>query len=697
MFPQFFSHARCIVKHGAIFFTFFLITNLSIAGAPPNFANPYPFTSTNGVLNLLMVARAEPIYNLTDAPGGGNPIGWVFDVCYRPADGSNTCPAGSDAVNSPGGLYGGNWLQINPGDTLNIHFVNRLPMITNSIIGSEPGFAYLTMNPTNIHVHGMLVSPRVPSADNPTYGDYVLVYTFNSANGKAVPTPHLHADIRYDYTDYSYKIPQSHPSGQFWIHPHVHGISTNQVSAGMSNLITVGSVNKYVTIPYVPNPSNITDYMVLRDTQVLSNGLINNQLSPPFCSPLSPGNGFCPGQNNTGTGGADFTGGFWYHTINGLQYPTINVSNEAIFALTNASSNRPYNLNLWDPIQHCSIPLQIISVDGVAVNIPANASPAEITASTGGGRFIPAPCPEGLLPPLNGAPPVCTSSILMMPSSRVEVLAAYRDCSVGGGGKLATVPAGGAAATFRTNSYTTGTIGQFWPAVNLANVTFTANGKGTNALVAGEATQILDSTAIASELQAENELYAPNPTCAPLAPGHIRRIFFGIPQNNQSAFGLAYEEIDENGQIVPGTMATQINEFDVMNPFICLPLGPNNTTTRERWQLVNLAQEIHNFHIHQVKFQLLGMDNVLGKFVPAGSKEGVMMDSIPLPFASGTCGSNSPDLSNPIEDYRLGLCRPQAVTVEIPFSIAGQFVYHCHILRHEDGGMMAFISVVPYA
>jgi FtsP/CotA-like multicopper oxidase with cupredoxin domain len=32
--------------------------------------------------------------------------------------------------------------------------------------------------------------------------------------------------------------------------------------------------------------------------------------------------------------------------------------------------------------------------------------------------------------------------------------------------------------------------------------------------------------------------------------------------------------------------------------------------------------------------------------------------------------------------------------VEIPFSQLGSFVFHCHILDHEDGGMMAKIQVV---
>ena len=37
-----------------------------------------------------------------------------------------------------------------------------------------------------------------------------------------------------------------------------------------------------------------------------------------------------------------------------------------------------------------------------------------------------------------------------------------------------------------------------------------------------------------------------------------------------------------------------------------------------------------------------------------------------------------------------------AVVFDIPFSQVGEFVYHCHILEHEDGGMMAKIKVVPH-
>jgi len=47
----------------------------------------------------------------------------------------------------------------------------------------EVGHGYLTMNPTNIHTHGLLVSAHYPQGSDTTYGDNIFVITFNSANG----------------------------------------------------------------------------------------------------------------------------------------------------------------------------------------------------------------------------------------------------------------------------------------------------------------------------------------------------------------------------------------------------------------------------------------------------------------------------------------------------------------------------------
>jgi L-ascorbate oxidase len=67
--------------------------------------------------------------------------------------------------------------------------------------------------------------------------------------------------------------------------------------------------------------------------------------------------------------------------------------------------------------------------------------------------------------------------------------------------------------------------------------------------------------------------------------------------------------------------------------------------------------------------------------------KGILMDSVPLAHADGICAS--------LSDWRKGACKAYPATVDIPFAIAGDFVYHCHILEHEDGGMMARIRVRP--
>jgi L-ascorbate oxidase len=48
-----------------------------------------------------------------------------------------------------------------------------------------------------------------------------------------------------------------------------------------------------------------------------------------------------------------------------------------------------------------------------------------------------------------------------------------------------------------------------------------------------------------------------------------------------------------------------------------------------------------------------------------------------------------------VDQWRNHLCTSTPVELDIPFAELGEFVYHCHILEHEDGGMMAKIQVVP--
>lgn len=86
--------------------------------------------------------------------------------------------------------------------------------------------------------------------------------------------------------------------------------------------------------------------------------------------------------------------------------------------------------------------------------------------------------------------------------------------------------------------------------------------------------------------------------------------------------------------------------------------------TVEKWTIVNATAELHAFHIHQTDFQVVSID---GK---------------PQPFTHHLDTVNVPVYGE--------------VEIIIPFThpcVIGRFVYHCHILEHEDGGMMASIEV----
>ncbi|HVK74696.1 MAG TPA: multicopper oxidase domain-containing protein [Kofleriaceae bacterium] len=86
---------------------------------------------------------------------------------------------------------------------------------------------------------------------------------------------------------------------------------------------------------------------------------------------------------------------------------------------------------------------------------------------------------------------------------------------------------------------------------------------------------------------------------------------------------------------------------------------------------VHVSGELHTFHIHQLDFLVTSFRGE--QYDTTG-----LRDVIDVPF------------------QRDGV--PGEVTMIIPFTdplIVGKFPYHCHIMEHEDNGMMANIEVRP--
>jgi L-ascorbate oxidase len=678
---------------------------LPVSAAP--FREPTVFASASGVLNLLMIAESRPNPSLAAFyPGtnGQGPESWVYRICQDPPADAMDCPAGSSVAE-----YGGVRLALNRGGKLKIRLVNNLPVSNQfknaALLGTE-----LFLNPTNLHTHGLLVEPRVPTQSRPTYGDNIFVLTYNPLNGfPSANTTHNHGDIREGFTDYEIDIPADHPLGSFWFHPHAHGVALNQVSAGLSGIITIGQLGDYACADAactLPLPEAQVRHLILKDTQIEQDpnsgpsGLLSTQEDPQFCdSSASAGAGWCAGQSVPG--GADHTGGKWFFPVSGQVNPLISMTapDGETWRITNSSGSVSYNLHLTDNASNQDMIFQVLAVDGVTVNPDVATTPGQMV-QLGGGKFRVVSCPGSTAGMTRQ--PVCTSSLTMFPSSRVEIWVTYRD----GQGNLAT-PAPGASATFKTAGFQTGATGDSWPPINLANLEFKPSGPRTFTSdfvnLRPGANILLGSGGLFETPAVPSTTTAPTANCAPLPAGYHRRIFYGVPDQGiypGVGFGLGYEVIDDKGAVVPGT-TVDITPFDPNVPIVCVPLSPGNLPVKEVWELINTATEDHNFHIHQTKFRVVDLKAQPGsplyavslfvqslisglspRLAPAGQ---VLHDNIRLPSATGNC--------NGIADWRSGACSSTPVVLEIPFKYAGDFVYHCHILEHEDGGMMAKIRV----
>ena len=103
--------------------------------------------------------------------------------------------------------------------------------------------------------------------------------------------------------------------------------------------------------------------------------------------------------------------------------------------------------------------------------------------------------------------------------------------------------------------------------------------------------------------------------------------------------------------------------------------------TVEEWTVENHTLENHEFHFHQVHFLLKSQNNFeINHDVQAPGITGQYLDMVEVPNWDG----------NPAHPF-------PSVTLRIDFRgpDIGIFVFHCHILGHEDLGMMNIIQVVP--
>lgn len=106
-------------------------------------------------------------------------------------------------------------IEIQPGETVRIALNNKLPAEPDCAKNIPSINTPHCFNSTNLHSHGLWVSPSGNS-------DNVLIA--------------LLPGVKFEY---EYNIPSDHPAGTFWYHPHMHGSTALQVASGMAGTLIV--------------------------------------------------------------------------------------------------------------------------------------------------------------------------------------------------------------------------------------------------------------------------------------------------------------------------------------------------------------------------------------------------------------------------------------------------------------------------
>jgi len=135
--------------------------------------------------------------------------------------------------------------------------------------------------------------------------------------------------------------------------------------------------------------------------------------------------------------------------------------------------------------------------------------------------------------------------------------------------------------------------------------------------------------------------------------------------------------------------------------FEAAPTEQPRAGTTEEWVFVNLTGDTHPMHMHLATFQVVGRTPFdVGSYQDMyGSPFGVAGGIDPTPFATGPMEPPDPTERGFKDTVKVN---PGSFTIirvkfELPAGISApqSYVYHCHILEHEDNDMMRPFTVIP--
>jgi suppressor of ftsI len=212
-------------------------------------------------------------------------------------------------------------IRVVPGGVIKLHYINNLPKKSSEECATGP-----CANMSNLHFHGLHVSPNSPQDD---------VLTMMSMPGESL--------------DYKVVIPSYAPPGLYWYHTHPHGESARQDLDGMSGAIVVDGIDRYY-----PELRHMRErVIVLRDRNIEgSDNAGREQILQRLDVPTAP------------CGAATEQRPERVFTANGQLRPAIpiNPGEQQFWRIVNASPDRYADLQLSGQ------KLEIVALDGMPLS-----------------------------------------------------------------------------------------------------------------------------------------------------------------------------------------------------------------------------------------------------------------------------------------------------------------------------------------
>jgi FtsP/CotA-like multicopper oxidase with cupredoxin domain len=522
-------------------------------------------------------------------------------------------------------------LHVNPGDTLNITVTNNTPF-------SEVGDFDEIFNPPTCGDTEFEQQIAQNGGFNMSGGSMNIHYHGTNT------TPACHGDnvvktlVNPGHTfQYSLQFPTNEPPGLYWYHPHVHGLAELAVQGGGAGALVVDGINNVQ--PAVAGLRH--RILMIRDQQLSTpttqsgagteGGIPQNDLSVNFVSINTT--------VNVAAQTASYTPGSIHMETGETQF----------WRICNCTSDAPLDLQVrFDGVPQT---IQIVGIDAVPVNSQDGTQPGHVISVT---------------------------HVRIPPASRYEILVKAPSNTV----KVAQLVA---------QLLYSGPLGDNLPTRPLLNMTLvgdsdndeplpddrvpTYTGLSTSQQRFGgimNVTPAITRTVFFEEVEDGSEFFMSTASCAPASDPRCQ---------------ASRQDID-----VP---------FDNNNP----PAIVTTQGTVEKWYVQNHARENHELHQHQIHFKVLSQDNFeVNGTQQAPAINGQFLDMVEVPFCGGDPAGLNPDgsVTNPPNPPACITANGGGPPIPYPQVQAlmdfrgpdiGAFVFHCHILGHEDRGMMAIEQV----